>query len=257
MFLTALARPDCPKCYNSKEKCSNMKVSFYAVNQVKGRTFPGKGEPPLHDLNVCNMSPVDSKTYKKDLIIENYRMSYPEDSIFKECENNIVLDTFGGMIDNAADQILTNVACNNCQKESLVRFMDPNPKKASWKGGCGELVCTGKRNLMVTDTDGKFMGKNGVSVLVPNGSGVKHPKCKKIKAWNGYECEGYVYGKLEFEEFSVTRLRRLLAPVNITSEYMHNTLNQWFEWSWEADEPLDKRIPRFWGITELNKRIEL
>jgi len=29
------------------------------------------------------------------------------------------------------------------------------------------------------------------------------------------------------------------------------------EWAWEGDEPLDKRKPRFWGITELDKRVEL
>jgi len=78
---------------------------------------------------------------------------------------------------------------------------------------------------MVTDTDGKFLGKNGISVLVPNNPGLSHPNCKKVAAWNGMECDDYVYGKLEFENMAVNRLRRLIAPVNISSEFNHNILN--------------------------------
>jgi len=50
-----------------------------------------KGEPPLGNHAVCVESPIDSKTYKTDLIIENYRMEY-SDGVFSKCKNNIVFN---------------------------------------------------------------------------------------------------------------------------------------------------------------------
>ncbi len=39
-----------------------------------------------------------------------------------------------------------------------MRLHDPNPFWKSWFGGCGIITCTGLKNILIHDKDGKFFG---------------------------------------------------------------------------------------------------
>ncbi len=47
----------------------------------------------------------------------------------------------------------------NSDKNNMVVFREPNPGIANWEGGCGKIVCTQKRNILLSDTDGSFTGE--------------------------------------------------------------------------------------------------
>lgn len=63
---------------------------------------------------------------------------------------------------------LTNVVCKNCSVDALARFTPPDPSQLTWFGGCGDILCTGKNNYVITDYTGTLLGFPGT--LIANNS---------------------------------------------------------------------------------------
>ena len=234
MFVTALAIPSCAKCYKNSSEFSNQIAGYFSPSTIGGR-FPIVPFPHFSLMVVCKASPPDAKTWVSNVIFENFRSDYKDHEVahWRDVKSNVVYKTFNTSPDLGADQILRNTVCNNCQNEALVYFQKPDEKKVGWKSGCGSLVCTGKRNIILTDDDGKFLGRKGQ--IIPDYEGYKSlPNCKSVPGTNSLHCESVQVGKLLFESLDVNRIARVIAPVNITSAKVHNTINQWQEWAWEG-----------------------
>lgn len=148
-----------------------------------------------------------------------------------------------------------NLKSTNVDTDSLLRLEEPNPGFMFWRGGCGDFLCTGEKNWFFNDLDGSLFGK--VSQIIPINLGIHHPSCVDKTIWNARLCDGINFGLLEFQNDGPDQRMRLIAPVNVTSSNMKNTLNQWREWKWEGPEPLDQRLARFNGIFELNQTMNL
>lgn len=58
---------------------------------------------------------------------------------------------------------LTNTVCENCDDDAKFNLIS-SAGGLGWFGGCGSMVCTGMRNLLVYDKDGKFLGKKGIVI---------------------------------------------------------------------------------------------
>ena len=56
---------------------------------------------------------------------------------------------------------MNNVRCTNCDKEALFKFDKGLDEWIGWFGGCGNFLCTGPENVLVTDFTGGLLGKPG------------------------------------------------------------------------------------------------
>jgi hypothetical protein len=63
---------------------------------------------------------------------------------------------------------LYNSNCTNCDSNSYLTADTPNPAFLSWFGGCGDILCTGFQNYLVSDFTGSFFGFTGT--IIPNNS---------------------------------------------------------------------------------------
>jgi hypothetical protein len=233
MFVTALAIPSCAKCYKDASLFSNQVAGYFSPSIVGGR-FPIEVKPHFSHMIVCKASPPDAKTWVTNVIFENFRTDYSNHEVahWRSVKSNVVYTTYDFTPDLGADQILRNTVCNGCEPKALVYFQQPD-NKVGWKTGCGELICTGKRNIILTDDDGKFLGQRGQ--IIPDYQGYqKLSNCVKVSGTNSLHCSSVQVGKLLFESLDVNRIARLIAPVNISSAKLHNVVNQWREWAWEG-----------------------
>ena len=76
-----------------------------------------------------------------------------------------------GASDATANHNLLQTQCINCDLQGLVYFSNPNPAWSGWKGGCGQLACTGSINYLIHDQDGMFtknVGGTAPSQLMAN-----------------------------------------------------------------------------------------
>jgi len=83
-------------------------------------------------------------------------------------------------------------------------------------GGCGNMVCTGKRNYLIQDYTGTLFPSPGA--LVPNNSwiGLKTPGCTLAREMLGYFCMRNDIGILEYESIAPDYNTRIMWPVTLT-----------------------------------------
>lgn len=67
-------------------------------------------------------------------------------------------------------------------------FDNPLQSEASWFGGCGNMVCTGKINYIIQDHTSTLLPQGGT--LLPNNPAIgdKTPSCTYRSLMNGYYC---------------------------------------------------------------------
>jgi hypothetical protein len=130
---------------------------------------------------------------------------------------------------------------------------DPNPAWKSWFGGCGELDCTGPKNFLIYDKDGKFFGKPSQAIPHNELVGANVPKCVFNQHWNGYECDTTDFAIVEFESTAPDFQKIVAWPVFLNNGLYTNEINAWREWSWIGPEPQNARMNRFVALTQLNK----
>lgn len=123
--------------------------------------------------------------------------------------------------------------CDNCEEDGYFFFRPPSDSWAGWFGGCGEFLCTGPDNVLMTDHDGTFFSEGTPMQAISHNSGLGHKLrkdssstlpsnnpgyCSKVDAWNeGYKCDGTNLITMEFESVAPDHNKRMHAPV-----YMRN-----------------------------------
>lgn len=251
-----LVREDCSYCYQKKDYCSNFIGMYIPITVISGKTIPIDKPTPEGMTSICKDASFDQKLILQNATFINFKLNYSNDTNkdYQTCSNNNMIQMRFGEPDASAPIYLSHSKVINSDIEAFFKLSDPNPDFLFWRGGCGDFNCTGEKNWLFTDIDGSFFNKP--SQVIPNNLGIRYP-CQNIEQWNGRLCEGIHFGILEFQNDGVDQRKRIIAPVNISSTYMNNTLNQWREWKWEGPEPLDQRLARFNGIIELNTTIKM
>lgn len=69
------------------------------------------------------------------------------------CKNNYIFQQKDDSHDSASVLTLQNIVLTETDYDHLIMFQDPNPNLATFDKGCGSLVCTGKRNIIINDLD--------------------------------------------------------------------------------------------------------
>ena len=255
----ALARPTCNFCYKNKDSCSGNTAVSLPITVILGKTLPLDKPTPEGLTSICKDAAFDQKLIMDDCLFINYKLDYSSDenTNFASCSNNVVFQQREKEPDAHSNAYLTNTKAINSDFNALANLVEPNPDFMFWRGGCGDFACTGEKNWILTDVDGSFFGQKGQ--IIPNNLGINiaNTSCVSNYRWNGRFCQGIKFGTLEFQNDGGDQRKRIIAPVNITSANMRNTLNEWREWKWEGPEPLDMRLARFSGIVELNSSINL
>lgn len=255
----ATAREKCSYCYQLPSACRNQEAINLPLTTILGKTLPLDKPDPLQLTSICKDAAFDQKLLMSDCLFINYKLDYSKDSNpnFLKCSNNVVFKMREREPDSHSNAYLTNTKIINSDFNALARMVEPAPEFLFWRGGCGDFNCTGEKNWVLTDVDGSFLGEIGQ--IIPNNQGIQLEKssCRAVNEWNGRFCKGISFGVLQFQNDGADQRRRIIAPVNITSNLMKNTLNEWREWKWEGPEPLNLRLARFAGIVELNKSLEV
>ena len=94
------------------------------------------------------------------IVFDNFKVTYPG---FDQCRKNVVFRQHPGAPDAAMGTYLTNTVCQNCDDDAKFDLIS-SAGGLGWFGGCGSMVCTGMRNMLVYDKDGKFLGKKGIVI---------------------------------------------------------------------------------------------
>lgn len=160
MYISAMARTDCPKCYAQESDCSNLGGIMLAIIGSGGKTIPIDKGGPLALYNHCTDDSYDSKIYWNNGEFENWRTDYSNSAVeaWRKCKNNKMFWQDGASHDGSASHIFRNTHCKNCERSALIKFINESPSKLGWRGGCGSFLCTGKKNILMTDLDGKLFG---------------------------------------------------------------------------------------------------
>jgi hypothetical protein len=101
-----------------------------------------------------------------------------------------------------------------------------------WFGGCGDLLCTGKQNYLITDWSGTFFGAPGTIIANNSVIGENEHDCHYNSHMNGYMCNRTDFAVLEYQSIAPDFKTRIMWPVNLTAEGSNYTTvtNGWREW---------------------------
>jgi hypothetical protein len=188
-------------------------------------------------------------------IFENFKLKYD----IPQCSNNRVFRQHGGAVDTTMGHYLSNTVCNNCDQDAKFNFLDASAGEVGWFGGCGQFECTGKWNVLVHDTDGKFLETDGPSSAISNNTwyGPNVTTCTRNDKWNGYHCKDDRTAVLYFVSIAPDYNKRLYSPVILTNGVFYNKLNSFKEWNWDGAEPLNTRESKFVGLVQLSSVINM
>lgn len=156
-YITPVSRPNCSYCYGSgATSCvNNIGLRMFTAS-ANGEVMPGKFGSGF-DV-VCKQPVYDSKAFLTNVIFDNFKQSYNGTSVAAKCMNNFVFRPHTGGFDMVGGHYLTDCNCTNCDTGSYVISDAPDPSQLGWFGGCGDILCTGKQNYIITDWTGGFLG---------------------------------------------------------------------------------------------------
>ena len=256
VIFMAMARPGCAFCYNTSAKCSDMRAILIPIVQISGKHIPIDKADPDGLVSQCKDAAFDSKLLMSNVTFFNYKLDYHLDANvnYQKCSNNYVFQQ-PGVPDSSSRIYLRNVKAKNSAQLSYFQFVEPNPGFLFWRGGCGDFNCSGNKNWILTDLDGSLFGR--VAQVTPKNLGISASFCQDVDSWNGRLCEGKNFGIIEFQNDGPDQRMRLISPLNVTSDIMKNTLNEWREWKWIGTDPMDKRLARFNGMVQTNVSINM
>ena len=239
MHYLGIARTDCPECFSNSKMCQNQLAFKLAAIETEGEGYPlSFKSSPLAIITLCVEGAFDKKSYLDNVKFSNYKNSYSEKN-WNQCKANYLFSTVSTATDGSASLFIKNSVCENCEKDTFVNWLKPKASKIGWLGGCGNMVCTGLRNILISDLDGKLFGRTqSGSQLIPKIPGVdfsKYPGCSEYNQyWNGYECLGNNFGIITFESTATDKRDRIISPVNILRNNFNNSLNMLGEWAWDG-----------------------
>lgn len=114
---------------------------------------------------ICKQEVFSTEAYLSNITFNGFKQTYTNAN-YASCSNNHVFRPHGGASDQTAGHYLSNCPCTDCDQQSYVMCDAPDPTGIGWFGGCGDIHCSGKKNYMVHDLTGDFLGFNGV--VIPN-----------------------------------------------------------------------------------------
>lgn len=157
MFISALARPKCIKCYLNS-KCSNLVGIQMGITGTSA--FPPISDEGSSGLDLmCTTQRVDLRVYINKIEFDNFRLTYEDHS---SCSNNAVFRQHGAATENTGLHYLVDSPCTNCEFDALLyKLRNPDYNRIGWFGGCGSFECTGQINILVEDQTGTFFGEIG------------------------------------------------------------------------------------------------
>lgn len=86
MFISALARPTCTKCYLNSSKCANQIAIQMGITGTSA--FPPIGDEASSGLDLmCTTQRVDLRVYINKIEFNNYKLTYTDHA---QCGNNAV-----------------------------------------------------------------------------------------------------------------------------------------------------------------------
>ncbi|CAD8161606.1 unnamed protein product [Paramecium octaurelia] len=256
IFISALARPDCTKCYTASQNphCNN--IIGVQMGSVTLTAFPPIDTGPSSEYDIiCKPQRIDLKVYMDTIDFHNFRLSYDD---IPQCGLNAALRQHPGAHDMLGQHYLTNSQCINCEFDALLyKTLNPNIRTLGWFGGCGTFECPGLINFLVEDQTGHFFGK--VSQAIGNNTyiGPNVTYCTRQEAWNGYWCLNRQITAMGFMSVAPDYNKRLYSPIKLTDGEFFNEVNSQMEWHWSGAEPKNLRESKFVALIPSNKIVNM
>ena len=253
-YVTPVSRPNCPYCYgNNAINCvNNIGFRMYTASN-NGEVMPGKFGSGF-DV-ICKQPVYDNKAYLDNVIFDNFQQNYSGTAVGSICGENFAFRPHTGAFDQVGGHYLTNCSCNNCDNNSFVLCDAPDPSMLGWFGGCGDILCTGKNNYLITDWTGGFLGSPATIIANNSVIGNNEPNCTFSTSMNGHLCTRTDFATLEYQSIAPDFNTRIMWPVNLTYDGANYTTitNAWREWDWLGKQPQNHRFGRFISIVSLFK----
>jgi hypothetical protein len=172
----------------------------------------------------------DSKSFLVNNTFDNFRQSYT--GAISGCGSNFAFKTHASAHDIVGGVNLYTSTCSNCDRDSFVYCDPPNPAHLGWFGGCGDILCTGKQNYLVSDFTGTFFGVNGT--IIPNNSVIaaNEANCTFSAPMNGYLCTRQDFVVLQYHSTAPDFKTRIMWPVSLIYDGSNYTTytNGFREW---------------------------
>ena len=183
------------------------------AHTINGQSYP-MGFDAGFDV-ICRHQTFDSKAFLTGVQFDGYRQTYSQ-SHLSQCANNVVFRTHPNAPDFVGSHHLWNSNCTNCDFNARAYFDPPALKEASWFGGCGNMVCTGKNNYFIEDHTGDFLPNGGILLANNSWIGDNTPGCTFDSVLNGYHCTRNDFAALQYESIAPDYNTRIMWPVNLT-----------------------------------------
>lgn len=250
-YIAQISRPSCTDCYGSStiDCSSNFGLQMLAVT-VNGESLPDKFGTGF-DV-ICKQETFDSKAFLFNVQFHNFRDTYEE---LPQCFSNKVFKSHRSASDITGSHNLFNVSCVGCESTAWAYFEPPNANDLGWKGGCGEMLCTGKNNYLIHDYNGTFLDQPGILIANNSVIGDNYEGCTYVEEMNGHYCTVEDIGVLEYESIAPDFNTGISFPVYLSYDggSFTTATNGWRQWEWQGLEPLNKRLNRFVSIVPLNR----
>lgn len=167
------------------------------------------------------------------------------------CSNNNLFEVHPSTDSAIGNHHFFNTTCVGCEANAIGYFGAPISNNLGNAGGCGNILCTGRKNYLMLDHDGALIGFKGA--IVPNNDIIGSlPNCTLNTNTNGYVCNRTDLGRLTFRSIAKDFKSRIMWPVNLTNQENQLTteINAWRETSWVGTEPSNTRLARFLSLIQ-------
>jgi len=166
----------------------------------------------------------------------------------------------------------TGTKFENVHHDAIAQLNDPNP---GWANGddCGAFPCTAPHNAVIKFFGATASGENVPDIkLIQTTSGANfqilpdNPEavnfvmsCSQQENWNANLCYNERVAQIMFESLDSDTEDRTISPINILGKdsSFNNTLNSFMDHCWDGHYTCQKRLSRFPGLVETNKKYEL
>jgi hypothetical protein len=175
-YITAISRPTCTKCYGeTATKCIGNHAIRMLTTGINGEKLPDKFGAGF-DV-VCKEESIDGKVFIYNTEFNNFKQTY---ATLSQCSENVIFKPHTGGSDFVGSHHLFDSNCTDCEMKAYAYFTKPPENQIGWFGGCGDIVCTGFNNYVISDRTGTFLPQKGVLLANNSWIGDNTPSCTKV-----------------------------------------------------------------------------
>ena len=249
--------------------CKSIYGYWLASSAGGGTSYPAKSSSQLPYHKIKSNANWFTEAYANNVKFKNWK------SASRICNNRSEQKIFF-IVPSNADHVPVNTFTNtefvNVNHNALASLNDPNPGWANL-ADCGQFPCTAPHNAIIKFKNAKASGSLVPNIkLIESGSGTNfqilpdNPQatnfvfsCSRVAAWNANLCYNERVAQIMFESLDSDKEDRTFSPINILgkSNSFNNTLNSFMDHCWDGHYTCQKRLSRFPGLVETNKRYEL